>query len=70
MYKRQDEPCIIRNLPLIEDVFRMIDLIKSLGAKVDWIDKDAVRIEAVDIDPNSIDRSPVSYTHLQSFGSL
>jgi UDP-N-acetylglucosamine 1-carboxyvinyltransferase len=55
-----DEPCIIRNLPLIEDVFRMIDLIKSLGAKVDWIDKDAVRIEAVDIDPNSIDRSLIS----------
>ncbi len=54
------EPCVIRNLPLIEDVYRMLELIKSLGAKVEWIGDDAVRIEAKEIDPSLIDSSLVS----------
>ncbi len=55
-----EDPCTISNLPLIEDVFKMLELIKSLGAKVDWVGKDSVRIEAKDIDAASLDRSLVS----------
>jgi len=43
------EPCIIKNIPLLTDVFVMIDLIKSLGAEVSWLDERTVKIEAKDL---------------------
>jgi len=54
------EPCIINNLPLIEDVFDMLNLIQSLGARVTWLDERKVKIEARDIDSRKIDRSLVA----------
>jgi UDP-N-acetylglucosamine 1-carboxyvinyltransferase len=39
-------PCIISNLPLIEDVFRMIELIESLGVSVKWLGKNKIKIQA------------------------
>ncbi len=54
------EPSIISNLPLIEDVFRMLELIKGLGVKVEWVGENAVRIEAKDIDSAALNRSLVS----------
>jgi len=50
-----DKPCVIKNLPLIEDVFRMIELIKGLGADVDWAGKRALRIQAKNINPDGLD---------------
>lgn len=44
------ETCIIKNLPLIEDVFRMIKILEELGAEVSWIDKRAVSIKCLNID--------------------
>ena len=44
------EPCIIDNLPLIEDVLKMINILEKIGAKVSWLDKRKVQIECVDID--------------------
>ena len=55
-----EEPCIISNLPLIEDVFKMLELIKGLGAKVEWVGENAVKIEAKDVDSKALDKSLVS----------
>ncbi len=55
-----DEPCTISNLPLIEDVFKMLELLKGLGAKVDWVGDNSVRVEAKEIDAALINRSLVS----------
>ncbi|HCJ45860.1 MAG: UDP-N-acetylglucosamine 1-carboxyvinyltransferase [Candidatus Moranbacteria bacterium] len=49
------ETCVISNLPLIEDVFRMIEIIESMGALVEWRGKRTVAITAKDIDPKKID---------------
>jgi UDP-N-acetylglucosamine 1-carboxyvinyltransferase len=49
-----DKPCVIDNIPLIEDVFRMIEIIEGLGAEVEWINKRKVRIEAKNIDPKKL----------------
>jgi UDP-N-acetylglucosamine 1-carboxyvinyltransferase len=54
------KPCIISNIPLIEDVFRMIELIKSLGAKIDWLSENEIKIEAKNIDPKKLDKSLIS----------
>ena len=50
-----DEPCIISNIPLIEDVFRMLEILTGIGASVDWVDKRTVKICAKNIDPNRLD---------------
>lgn len=53
------EPCTISNIPLIEDVFRMIEIITGLGASVNWINERTVKICAKDIDPARLDVSLV-----------
>ncbi len=43
------EPCVIKNIPLVTDVLTMIEIIKSLGAEVEWLDKRTVKIQAKDL---------------------
>ncbi len=58
------QTCVISNIPLIEDVFRMLEIIESLGATVAWQGKRTVAVTARDIDPSSID--PVLVKKLRS----
>jgi UDP-N-acetylglucosamine 1-carboxyvinyltransferase len=46
--------CIISNVPLIEDVFCMIEILKSLGAKVKWLGKRTLSIKCENIRPSRI----------------
>lgn len=48
------EECEISNLPLIEDVFRMIEILKSMGVKVEWRSQRAIKLKAADLDPKKI----------------
>ena len=54
-----DEPCYISNLPLVEDIFRMLEIVKELGAKVEFVGEREVKITAKDIDPSKIKRDLV-----------
>ena len=40
-----DETCVIDNIPLIEDVFSFIEILKTLGKKVEWLEERKVQIE-------------------------
>lgn len=53
------ETCVLKNVPLIEDVFRMIEILESLGATVEWREKHTVAITARDIDVTKIDQEIV-----------
>ncbi|MDD2731201.1 MAG: UDP-N-acetylglucosamine 1-carboxyvinyltransferase [Candidatus Portnoybacteria bacterium] len=53
------EPCVVDNLPLIEDVFRMLEILQSLGVEVEWLDKRRVRIRAKEVAPEKIDQEKV-----------
>jgi len=44
------EPCIIDNLPLIEDVFRMLKILEKIGAEISWLGKKKIKIKCSDID--------------------
>jgi len=46
-----NEECEISNIPLIEDVFRMIEILKSMGADIEWKDKRTIRIKTDCVDP-------------------
>ena len=53
------EDCLIENLPLIEDVFRMVEILKSMGAKVDWLGARSLKINTKDLDPSKINRDSI-----------
>lgn len=44
-----EKPCLIKNLPLIEDVFRMIELLESLGAEISWQGERELKIQSSQI---------------------
>jgi len=49
-----EEPCIIDNLPLCTDVLDQIDIIQQMGAKIEWLEKRKIKIDAKDINPEKI----------------
>ncbi len=67
-----DEECVIGNLPLVEDILNIIEVIKSLGAKVEWVGERAVKIKADSIDINKVNFEKISQTRISVllFGAL
>jgi UDP-N-acetylglucosamine 1-carboxyvinyltransferase len=51
------DKCTIDNLPLIEDVFRMLEIIESIGAKVEWKGKRKVEIQSKNISAKNLDEN-------------
>lgn len=49
------ETCVISNLPLIEDVLRMLEIMEGMGAEVKWLAKRMVSVSAKNIDPRKMD---------------
>jgi len=46
--------CVISNLPLIEDIFRMVEILKSMGSKVSWVSERTLKIKNSQVDPAKI----------------
>ncbi len=67
-----DQECIIDNLPLIEDIKNTIEVLKSLGVKIEWLSERKVRFKAETINHENIDFDKVSKTRISVlfFGSL
>jgi len=53
------EPCVIRNMPKITDVERMLDIIRSLGGIVEWTGDHEVTIDPRRADIKSLDAKAV-----------
>jgi UDP-N-acetylglucosamine 1-carboxyvinyltransferase len=50
------EDCVISNLPLIEDVYRSIEILQSMGATVEWLQERTVKINTKALDPATLNR--------------
>lgn len=48
------EECEISNLPLIEDVFRILEILKSMGSRISWVGERSIRIKNSEIDSSKI----------------
>ncbi len=48
------EECIISNIPLIEDMFRMLEILESMGSEIKWLGKRKISIKNADISPEKI----------------
>ncbi len=55
------EPCIISNMPLIEDVLKLITILEKMGAKVEWLDKRKIKIQCQNVDPKKIPNELLGY---------
>ena len=40
-----DEECIIDNLPLVKDIFNMIEVLKDMGVKIDWLGERKIKVK-------------------------
>ncbi|MBU4141613.1 MAG: UDP-N-acetylglucosamine 1-carboxyvinyltransferase [Patescibacteria group bacterium] len=55
-----NKECIIKNVPRIGDVFRMIEIMESMGVEISWLETDALRIKAERVNPEKMDFKAVS----------
>ncbi len=56
-----DEECIIDNLPLVEDILNLIDILKGMGAKTEWQGERKLKIKAGScVDPAKMDFEKIS----------
>lgn len=55
-----ERPCVIKNLPLIGDVLTIVDILKGLGSKIEWVEEHSIRITNDEIDPSKLDMDLVS----------
>ncbi len=53
--------CIIDNIPLIEDVLKMIDILRNLGAEIFWLGKRKVKIKCSNINPLKLPCEIIGY---------
>jgi len=53
------EVCIIDNVPRISDVEKMLEILKSLGAKVNWLDEHKLSIQCDQVGLASLDKKMV-----------
>jgi len=50
-----DQPCVIDNLPLVKDIFNLLDILKEMGCEVDFLSERKVRLIAGNkVDPEKI----------------
>jgi len=54
------DPVTLSNLPLIEDVFRMVEILESMGARATWLEKRTLQVDARAIEPEKIDQARVT----------
>jgi len=55
------EPCQVSNLPLIEDVFKMLKILERMGAKIKWLGERQIEIKCSDVDPSLIPYDVISF---------
>ncbi|MDP2735944.1 MAG: UDP-N-acetylglucosamine 1-carboxyvinyltransferase, partial [bacterium] len=53
------QDCVIRNLPLIEDVFRMLEILESMKATVEWEGKRTVRINTKNLSQANVNTEAI-----------
>ncbi len=49
-----DEESIIDNLPLVTDVLDQIEILKQMGAEIEWLNQRKIKINPANIDPEKI----------------
>jgi len=54
------EEIVLHNVPLIEDVKKMLQILVSMGSRVTWMDRNSLKIDNSNVDPSQMDMKLVS----------
>lgn len=54
-----ENTCVLENIPRIGDVLTMLEILKSCGSEIKWLDPHTLEINNKEIDPNSINQKLV-----------
>jgi UDP-N-acetylglucosamine 1-carboxyvinyltransferase len=49
-----EKPSTIDNLPLIDDILNLVEILKKMGAKIEWLGRTKIKISPAKINPNKI----------------
>lgn len=53
------EESVVGNVPRIEDVFRLLEILEGMGARIEWRDERTVSVMPAEIDPSRMDAAIV-----------
>ena len=59
-----DKEVILENLPLVEDIFDIIEVLKSIGVKVEWRGERSLSLKADSLEPQKMDFEKISKTRV------
>ena len=59
-----DKEVILENLPLVEDIFDIIEVLKSMGVKVEWRGERSLSLKADFLEPQKMDFEKISKTRV------
>ncbi len=59
-----DNPSIISNIPLIEDIFRLLEILESMGVEIEWLGKRKIKISPQNLDVRKINQELVRKVRL------
>jgi len=59
-----DKEVILENLPLVEDIFDIIEVLKSIGVKVEWRGERSLSLKADSLEPQKMDFEKISKTRI------
>jgi UDP-N-acetylglucosamine 1-carboxyvinyltransferase len=59
-----DKEVILDNLPLVEDVFNIIEVLKSIGVKVEWRGERTLKLKADSLEAQKMDFEKISKTRV------
>ena len=54
-----EDTVVMKNVPHIQDIHVMLDILMSMGAKVTWVGENNVSINCFGINPNTIDQNKI-----------
>jgi len=67
------EPCVIDNLPLVNDILNLLEIIEGMGAKVEWMEKRKVKIttgDSLNVDKIDFEKFSKARTSVLLLGAL
>jgi len=60
-----DEEIILDNLPLVEDIFKMLKILESMGVEISWLNGRKIKIKAgLKVDPEKMDSESIPETRI------
>ncbi len=67
-----DEDCIIDNLPLIEDIKRILEILESMDVEIVWLSERKIKINSKNLDPKKLNKKLVNKIRgsIYLFGAL